>query len=292
MLSVARERPLDPLTLDVLRRVDRVAQELALDYFVVGAIARDILLTGVCGLDTGRRTQDLDLGVAVEDWPQFEAIKAGLIETGSFVRAESSAQRLYYRAATEGSGYPLDLIPFGGVEQPLHQIAWPPDRSVIMNVAGFDEARACAVPVDVDSGFVVRVASLPGLAILKLVAWADRGVSDPRDAIDLATLLRQYGGAGNEDRLYGTEIAVLEVANYDFDLAGARLLGMDASRITAPATRGQVLSILDDAARLDRLVRDVARGLRAAGNPVAAAGGLLAQFSTGFHEARPDPTPR
>jgi len=164
LLSVARERPLDPLTLDVLRRVDRVAKEFPLDYFVVGATARDILLTGVFGLDTGRRTQDLDLGVAVEGWPQFEAIKARLIETGSFVPAESSAQRLYYRTTTKGSGYPLDLIPFGGVERPQHQIAWPPDQSVILNVAGFDEARACAVPVEVDPGFVVRVASLPGLA--------------------------------------------------------------------------------------------------------------------------------
>jgi predicted nucleotidyltransferase len=290
LLSVARERPLDPLTLDVLRHVDHISQEFGLDYFVVGATARDVLLNGVFGLDTGRRTDDLDLGVAVEGWPQFEAIKGRLIETGSFVPAESSAQRLYYRATTRGTGYPLDIIPFGGVEQPLHQIAWPPDRSIVMNVAGYEEARACAVPMDVDSGFVVRVASLPGLAILKLVAWADRGVSDPRDAIDLATLLRQYGGAGNTDRLYDSEIAVLEVANYDFELAGARLLGMDATRIAAPRTRAQVHSILDDAGRLDRLIRDVARGL-AAEDPIAIAGGLLAQFNAGFREAQPDATP-
>ncbi|MBI4013947.1 MAG: nucleotidyl transferase AbiEii/AbiGii toxin family protein [Candidatus Rokubacteria bacterium] len=275
--------------LEVLRQVDRVAREVALDYFVVGAMARDILLTGVFGLDAGRATRDVDLAVAVEGWPQFEAVKARLVGTGAFVSTEGAVQRLYHRATPERTDYWLDLIPFGGVEQPQHQIAWPPDQSVIMNVAGFDEARACAVPVEVAPGFVVRVASLPGFAILKLVAWTDRGASDPRDAIDLATLLHRYGGAGNEDRLYGTEIAILEVANYDFDLAGARLLGMDASRIAAPATRGQVLSILDDAVYLDRLVHDVARGL-VAEDSVAVAGGLLAQFRAGFHEGRPAAT--
>jgi predicted nucleotidyltransferase len=286
MLSVSRERPLDPVTLEVLRQVDRVARELVLDYFVVGAMARDILLNGVFGLYAGRATRDVDLAVAVDWWPQFEAIKARLVGTGAFVSDETAAQRLYHRAASEGGGYPLDLIPFGGVEQPENEIAWPPDRSVVMNVAGYGEALASAVPVKVEPGFVVRVASLPGLAILKLVAWADRGTSDHRDAIDLATLLRRYAAAGNEDRLYGTEIGVLEVVNYDLDLAGARLLGMDAGRIAAPPTRGQVLALLDDPARLDRLVLDVARGLRATQDAVAAASELLAQFKAGFQEVR------
>ncbi len=285
MLSVAREHPLDPATLEVLRQVDRVAREIALDYFVVGAMARDILLENVFGLDASRATGDVDLGVAVEGWPQFEAIKAHLVETGTFVPDEGKAQRLYYRAASQGEDYPLDLIPFGGVEQPKNEIAWPPDRSVVMNVAGYGEALVSAVPVEVEPGFIVRVASLPGLAILKIVAWADRGTGDSRDAIDLATLLRRYGAAGNEDRLYGAEIGVLAVVNYDLDLAGARLLGMDAGRIAAHATREQVLALHDDAVRMDRLVLDVARGLRATEDPIATAGELLTQFKAGFRGA-------
>jgi len=54
MLSVAPERPVDPLAIEILKQVDRVAQELGLEYFGTGATARDILLSGVFGLDTGR----------------------------------------------------------------------------------------------------------------------------------------------------------------------------------------------------------------------------------------------
>ena len=286
MLSVPPERNLDPVMPEVLRQVDRVARELALDYFVVGATARDILLSGVFGLWAGRATRDVDLAVAVKGWPEFEAIKGRLVGTGAFNSDERIAQRLYYRGGSAERGHPLDLIPFGGVERPGSEIAWPPDGAVVMNVAGYVEAFTAAVPVEVEPGFVLRVASLAGLAILKLVAWADRGAGDPRDAIDLATLLRQYGTAGNEDRLYGAEIGVLEAVNYDFDLAGARLLGVDAGRIAAPSTHGQILALFDDPARLDRLVLHVAQGLRATQDALAEAGQLLAQFRGGFQKAR------
>lgn len=282
MLSVAPEHPVDPETLEVLRQVDRAARALTLEYFVVGAMARDILLSGVFGLATGRATRDVDLGIVLEAWLQFEALKAHLVGTGAFVPDPGTTHRLRHQTDPKHTGSPLDLIPFGGVEHRGQEIAWPPDGSVVLNVAGYGEALAAAIPVEVEPGFVVRVASLPGLAILKLIAWGDRGMEDPRDARDLATLLRQYGAAGNEDRLYGSEIGVLEVASYHLDLAGARLLGMDAARIVTPPTRGQILALFEDPARMSRLTLDVARGLRAVEDPVAAAEVLLAQFKSGF----------
>ena len=42
-----------------------------------------------------------------------------------------------------------------------------------MNVAGFEEVPAAALQIELELGLVISVASLPGLAILKLVA-ADR----------------------------------------------------------------------------------------------------------------------
>jgi len=71
MLFVAPERPVAPMTLVVLTLVDRIARKLALDYFVTGAMARDFLLYGVFGLDTGRATLDVDLAIAVDSWAQL-----------------------------------------------------------------------------------------------------------------------------------------------------------------------------------------------------------------------------
>ena len=181
-------------------------------------------------------------------------------------------------------GYPLDLLPFGGIEQRPNQIAWPPDLSIIMNVAGYREALAAAVEVEVHPGLVVHVASLAGLAILKLFAWADRGAANPKDALDFAVLLGQYSAAGNEDRLFTEELGLLEGLGYNMDLAGPRLLGKDAARLATRETRNKLLALLDDAERLDRLVTDLARAFRGAGDPIAKAEASVAQFKTGLQE--------
>ena len=282
MLSIARERPVAPITLAVLTLVDRIARQLALDYLVTGAMAKDLVLYGVFGLDTGGATLDVDLAVALDSWQQFDVVKARLVETGAFTPDGRVMHRLVYRGGMGQRGYSLDLLPFGGIEQRPNEIAWPPDLSILMNVAGYREALAAAEEVEVHPGFVVRVVSLPGLAIVKLFAWADRGADTPKDALDLATLLRQYSGAGNEDRLFGEEIGLLEALSYKLDLAGARLLGNDAARVATPETRHQILALLDDAGRRDRLLRDMARAFRGAEDPIAEAEASIAQFKTGI----------
>ncbi|KVZ73591.1 hypothetical protein WL22_10480 [Burkholderia ubonensis] len=72
-----------------------------------------------------------------------------------------------------------------------------------MNVAGLDEALQTAIEVELAPDFVVLVASLPALAMLKIIAWRDRHTQHDRDATDLRFLLARYAEAGNYDRLYG-----------------------------------------------------------------------------------------
>lgn len=153
-----------------------------------------------------------------------------------------------------------------------------------MNVAGYREALAAAQEVELAPGFIVRVASLPGLVVLKLLAWADRGMGDPRDATDLVTIMRRYSDAGNEDRLYGEESGLLERVEWNTDLAGPRLLGKDAARIISQATQSEVLAVLGDAGVVERLVKDMARAIRGVDDSVSEAETLLAQFKTGLEE--------
>jgi predicted nucleotidyltransferase len=96
-------------------------------------------------------------------------------------------------------------------------------------------------------------------------------------------LLRQYGVAGNEDRLYGAEIGVLEASSYDLDLAGARLLGRDAARISAPDTRTRLLALFDEN-RTELLARAMARDVGAVRDPVARARTLIGQLVAGLRE--------
>ncbi len=283
MLSVKPDRPVDPLILAVMREVDTLAKEIKLRYFVCGAMARDILLQHVHGIETGPATADVDFGVAVENWQQFDNIKARLTETGRFEPEKKMAQRLHYKSGTNSTGYPLDIIPFGRVENPLNSIAWPPGRDEVMNVIGYDEALANAIEIQIEKHFVVPVISLPGLALLKLFAWADRGSRNSKDARDLATLLRTYHAAGNEDRLYDEEINIFEAAGFVPERASPQLLGKDVRSIAKPETLTQALAILNDKKQANRLVTDMAPMLRHANDTIAEAERLLETFKAGLN---------
>jgi predicted nucleotidyltransferase len=128
----------------------------------------------------------------------------------------------------------------------------------------------------------IPIASLPGLALLKLLAWQDRGLDDARDAIDLATLCRHYAEAGNLDRVYDEALLALASVGFDIELAGAWLLGKDTAVTASPQTRVQLRALLSDARVLERLVSDMAKGLRRSTQAVHDATQLLDQFARGF----------
>lgn len=283
-LYVSTDRPVDPLTIAVAREVHSLARDLKLPHFLAGAMARDILLTNVHGISTGRATRDVDFGVALAGWDQFDRLKRQLLATGRFSESNNVAHRVYYRTLDSASGYPVDIIPFGGVESPPLSIAWPPEKNVIMNVIGYAEAMETIISVEIEPGFPVPIASLPGLALLKLFAWRDRHNETSKDAHDLVVLCRNYHAAGNQDRLYGEEIALLKAVEYNLDSASPRLLGKDVRHIAEAGTLKQAEALLTDQTLRDRLVTHMAAQLKTVEDNVGAADLLLEQFAAGVRD--------
>jgi len=235
-------KPLSPLVLEPLKAVAQTANSLGLQYFLAGATARDLVLESIFGRPPGKLTRDLDFGFVLSDWKQFENLKAALISTGRF-KPDRAIQRVLYQHSA-GVSVRVDLIPFGGVQEGS-QISWPPNNDFVMNVSGFREALESAIQVQVDGDLVVPVASLPGLIILKLFAWADRK-HEKRDAPDILKILTDYADAGNEDRLYADELPILEASEFDVPIAGARLLGKDARHIANQETSASIEKMLAD----------------------------------------------
>lgn len=281
-LCVSADRPLDSATVAMLRVADAAMIELGMSYFIAGATARDIVLTHVFGIPTIRATLDVDLAVAVESWEQFESLKARLVGLKAFEVDKKTAHRLHYISRDGRAGSPLDIIPFRGVEEDDNTIRWPPEMAIVMNVVGYEEALAASVPVQVAPGLKINVASLPGLAILKLFAWLDRGRETPKDAQDFVILLRIYHQAGNQDRLYTDEFALLESVGFDVDVASAILLGKDVKKIAESVTLEKLNHVLEDRGVVDRLITHMAMELRTAGDGISAAEDLLRHFRTGL----------
>lgn len=275
------KRPIDGLTVAIIREIHTAATALGHRAMLVGATARIILIENVCGLPTGRATKDVDFAFAMESWEQFEALRQRLIEQHGFEADPRVTHKLYYRPKGSAHGFPVDLVPFGPLGGEREEIRWPPEMKIVMNVAGFADALESAVSVEVDAHLRVAIASLPAIAVLKLFAWLDRHQETEKDAIDLTALLRLYCEI-EQERAYGIPEDVFAGVGYDIELAGAWLLGNDARQVTLAPTTEKLTALFLNTPQTDALIRDMARALPGKGDPEGHATNLLEQFVEGF----------
>jgi len=216
------------------------------------------VLVNLWGLSAGRATLDLDFAFAVNNWAQFAKLREDLLLTGRFAEVRRHEHRLLYTDPERQFQIPMDFIPFRGVASERKEITWPV-AEFVMNVAGFEEALGSALPVELEPGLVISVASLPGLAILKILAWSDRHFQNNKDAVDLYNILTTFDMAGNMDRLYDQEPDLLESVGYNMTLAGAELLGRDAAQIADSAAREQIASLFASEDKVDLLMSHMNR---------------------------------
>jgi predicted nucleotidyltransferase len=275
------KKPVDHAVVEVLERVSKVMARFNVEYVLAGATARDIILTNVFALQAGRKTNDLDFGIVVRDWPQYSEIRQALLATCRF-QGDKSAQRLLYLYGE--AKLKVDLIPFGPIQNNEIGIKWPPKNEVEMNVIGFEDALRDAINVRINPELVVPVASPAGLMLLKLVAWRDRKW-DFKDAPDILKLLRDYSAAGNEDRLYSAELAILEEAEFDLEIAGARLLGKDVASLASDISKNTIRTLLDSEKTRSEMIGQLVQSYPASNNPVDRCSALLGQFMKGFSAA-------
>lgn len=231
---------IDDTTIQLFETVARVAESLSIPFFVVGAMARELIQSHGYNIKTIRATQDIDLGVQVSDWDEYQLLRKGLTGTGEFTSARE-AQRLVY-----GREQCVDIIPFGTIADPDNTLSWPPDFETTMSTLGFDEAYYTAMTVRLrsDPPLDILFASLAALAVMKIIAWNDDHVRGRKDAQDLLLLTITYLEAGNQNRLFNEERDLVNVDDFDYVRAGARLLGRDIAAMLRPDTASTILSIL------------------------------------------------
>jgi predicted nucleotidyltransferase len=285
LLNTRPDRPVDPLTVEVLRSVDRILNNNGIRYFIGGASARDLLLSNVFGFEIQRATKDIDFAIPAPSWSSFNKLREELLATGQFRANARPVQRLYYGNVDPPGGYPIDIVLFGDAPAVPPEIGWPEDDDVRFNTMGFDEALAAASTVQIADGVVIPVPSLPSLTALKLFAWRDRRDRTPKDALDFAQLLCVYGDAGNQDKLYEPASDLLEKAGYDMQLAGARLLGVEVRATMLPETTTALINVVSDPHLIDRMTLQMAPSFRSSDDPIQAAERLLTQFTIGLSSA-------
>lgn len=276
-------RKIDQQTVAVLSIVKKAADSLNIHFFIVGASARDIIFNHCYGLKTPRMTKDIDLGVEVASWQQFNQLRESLLSQGKF-SPTSGRHRLQFDSVL------IDIVPFGAITDERRQISWPPEHEILMSLVGFKEAYEYSVTVRLssDPDLDIRLPTLPGLALMKLISWKDGYPERQRDAEDLLLIMQKYEEAGNSDRLYEKEQNLLEEEGFDTRYASIRLLGRDMAIMAEPFTQSAINSILEaETGNISpyKLVIDMIKGSSNMGGEFDEILSLVEKLRQGFIEA-------
>lgn len=253
--------------------------DAGVEFFVVGAAARDLLLEHVYGSPPLRATRDVDAAVAVRGWTEYDAVIARLVGGHGFTRGPEPHR-------VRRPDLVVDVVPFGEIARPDGLVEWP-GGTTTMSTLGYEEAYRAAVGVVGDDGPAVRVASLPGLGVLKLVAWGENSHRRGQDPVDLCAVMRAYDGVVG-DRLYTEHGDLFDEADFDLRVASARAYGRDVGPLlVAPDLRERVVSVLDRNTRDDEdSPLAVAMGAECAGD-IATRLRILQGFAQGVRERLP-----
>jgi len=147
-----------------------------------------------------RKTKDLDLAVMLSDEKAFNDLKIALSKLEGFEIHTTEPIKLIYK-----NSYELDLLPFGEIVNEKGLVELKSKKTFTLDMPGFAEVHPFINSIATDQGFELKVCSLSGVVLLKLIAWEDRN-HRTKDIQDIEYIIRN---------LYLLEIEEIASSNGD-----------------------------------------------------------------------------
>lgn len=270
--------------------LQRAFDHFGINFYLIGAVARDIWMTQIYAEPDRRTTKDLDLAVFINDTAEYDALLTWLVEQQGFARTQSSAFCLLYPSATGSGHVAVDLMPFGAIADEAGDVYFSGRGMERISTVGFTEVLAEAATVATPTGQQWRVVTLPGIVVLKLVAWQDRPERG-KDAVDVWNLLEVYFNLVQEE-IYTSHLELLneeetpDTTNLML-LVGARVLGRHVRQLlTGGPVLTRLLSLLAGQLALGEQ-SPIARTMSRQGPEISTCLTTLAALRAGMEDATP-----
>jgi predicted nucleotidyltransferase len=170
---------------EVFDALEEAFRKLDIDYYLIGAIARDIWYAR--GKKNFRKTKDVDFAVLVGNKAAYEEVRQFLKDHKNFQDTKGNAFVMLTPA-----GVQVDILPFGEIEID-DGVSLEGAGLTNIKVNGFMEVyKSGTEEVSMLTGHVFKVATLPAIVLLKLIAFDDRPEKRLKDARDIANIINLY----------------------------------------------------------------------------------------------------
>ncbi len=191
---------------------------------LIGAQARDLWLYPKI---SSRVTKDIDWVIGASDNNIYQKVHDFLVQKAGFQITSSNPFKLL-----SADGIHLDLLPIAS-EELIHFVG-------LSEVLEFGSEKISVNDQD------FRVATLPSIVLLKLVAWENLPEYRTKDLEDIYLLLQEHFDA-DLDQIYQNHLDLFDFFDQNhLQLLGARVLGREINKILkySPAIKNQLLDIL------------------------------------------------
>lgn len=227
-----------PYFKEVFDCIDEVMMKLNVPYYLIGvsAIALELLKDGI---KPSRGTKDIDFAIMIASIQEFELIVEELNNYGfNKVEAPWTLYNNKFNVA-------IDLLPFGEIEENF-TINFN-ERYTYLHVLGFSEVLQNPETVQIEEKSV-QIPSLPGMVILKLIAWSDRPEERDTDLYDILRIIKHYFDLNFDEIVEHHNDTFPEEGNLDQLKIAARVLGRKASRFLniSEVISNRILKTLND----------------------------------------------
>lgn len=224
-----------PYFREVFEVIDKAMIQHQIPYYLIGvsAITLELLKKGI---KPSRGTKDIDFAIMISSMEQYERLGDTLVQHG-FNRVK--APWTFY---SEQYNIAIDILPYGKIEE-QHTVQFN-QRYSDLHVLGFKEVLEETEKVEIEE-IIVNIPPLPGMIILKLVAWSDRPEERENDLADILRIIEHYFDHNFDE--------IVELHNDTFDdefdqlLISAEVLGRKARNILlkSEVLEKRILNVLD-----------------------------------------------
>lgn len=169
---------------EIFDALERAFEENRVDFYMIGAIARNIWYA--MGEEKFRTTKDVDFAVMIASREDYQKVRNDLAENGY---TESSTNAF---VIISPSGLEIDLLPFGAIEID-EEFNFESQGLTSIKVNGFHEVyNSGTEDVTLETGHQFKIATLPGIVLLKFIAYDDRPEIRFKDARDIINIVVHY----------------------------------------------------------------------------------------------------
>jgi predicted nucleotidyltransferase len=227
---------------EMLSALERGLAKYKVDFYLVGAVARDVWMSGINQIEPRRTTGDIDFAVFINNIATYDELREYLINEEGFFPYKGNNFVLIWKGRTQ-----VDLLPFGAIEDENGRISTNGIGLTNISLQGFIEIYEEGLPeLDLEGKHQFKFCTLPGIVLLKMIAFDDRPEHRRDDMKDISDILNHFFDMYDEE-IYSNHSDLFEEAAFNLKELAARVMGREIKKIAKrnPKLQDRIIGILE-----------------------------------------------